>query len=92
MAAAEDNDTTYQVISSVVRGIRTHHRNFIYTYENAPNPNPVEIINTHGRPTGQYDMDGNFIIGKGSAAGRNIRSVCEGKRKSAYGFIWKYLD
>ena len=31
-------------------------------------------------------------IGKNTAAGRNIRSVCTGDRKTAYGFKWKYLD
>ena len=49
-----------------------------------------------------YDLDGNFIkqyksIGE---AGRflkkenysSISAVCKGKRKTAYGFIWKYAD
>lgn len=53
---------------------------------------------------GQYSLDGQFIgkyssaneaaraIGKDTNAGRNIRSVCAGKRVTAYGFKWKNLE
>ena len=58
----------------------------------------------HGRKTAQYTLDGKLIavynsaneaaraIGKPTNAGRNIRTVCAGKRNIAYGFTWKYLD
>ena len=53
------------------------------------------------KPVIQYDLDGNFIkewssmheiereLGFDHA---NISACCKGKRKSAYGFIWKYKE
>ena len=48
----------------------------------------------------QYDMHGNFIRSYESvfeakklnskSSGTHISEVCNGKRKSAYGYIWKY--
>jgi group I intron endonuclease len=50
----------------------------------------------------QYDLDGRFIaeydsfcdaarsVTGGKAGGAHIGSVCAGKRKMAYGYIWKY--
>lgn len=54
---------------------------------------------------GQYDLKGNYInTYKGSVEAqkqlnslgvrvnaRNIRSVCEGKRKTAGGYVWRYV-
>lgn len=102
--AAEDNNTSYQAISAVLRRIRKQHNSFIYRYDGEESPDPVETTKTHGRITAQYDMNGNFIqsypsanqaaiaLGKNSSAGRNIRAVCTGERQSAYGFKWRYLD
>lgn len=60
-----------------------------------------------GHIINQYDLQGNFIKSFPSFAsalkeikGENyshggithIKDVCEGKRKTAYGFIWKYAD
>ena len=101
--AAEDNNTQYQSISAVLRGKRKQHNNYIYKYL-GEEPEPVIKKKNQGRQTAQYDLEGNFIaiypsanqaaaaIGKNSNAGRNIRAVCEGKRKTAYGFIWKFID
>jgi len=57
----------------------------------------------HGRSrkVNQYSLDGVFIQSWGSISeaeatvgkiSRNISSVCNGKQKTAYGFIWKYVD
>lgn len=54
----------------------------------------------------QYDLDGNFIksyLGSIEAEtnlkkqgiavnGRNIRNVCQGKRNTAGGFVWRYAN
>lgn len=102
--AAKDNDTSYQAIGQVLQRKRPQHKGYIYRYINENKPEPVKVQQTHGRKTAQYDLQDNLIaifpsanqaaiaIGKKSNAGRNIRSVCEGSRKTAYGFKWKYLD
>lgn len=66
--------------------------------------NPLSILNLKGRknhirPVLQYDKDGNFIREWGTIteAGTtlninygNIYSVCQGQRKTAGGYMWKY--
>ena len=50
------------------------------------------------KPILQYDLDGNFIREWSSAtdvskeAQENICQCLKGKRKTAYGFIWKYKE
>lgn len=101
--AAIDNNTNYQSISAVLRGVRAQHNGYIYRYSN-DKPEKVELKKTSGRLTAQLNQEGKIIqvfpsankaaegLGKDKNAGRNIRLVCEGKRKTAYGFGWKYLD
>lgn len=101
--AAKDNNTRYQTISAVLRKERGHYKGYVYCYEGEV-PNKTKNYKTQGRRTGQYTLEGNLIaihssanhaavsIGKSSNAGRNIRSVCAGQRKTAYGYKWKYLD
>ena len=62
------------------------------------------IMKVRAKDIEQYDVDGNYIkTFKGSVQAqkylnslgvkvnaRNIRSVCEGKRKTAGGFYWRY--
>ena len=59
-----------------------------------------------GKPINQYDLNGNYIktfpsstdaaiaLGKLTSTSRgassHISDVCKGKRKTAYGYIWKY--
>ena len=61
-----------------------------------------------GKIINQYDLDGNFLQSFSSArsaaaslgkitntshgASSHIADVCKGKRKTAYGFIWKYAN
>ena len=55
------------------------------------------------RKVNQYDLQGNFIKQWNSITdflkendlnlkNSNITTCCKGKRKNAYGFIWKYAD
>ena len=50
------------------------------------------------KPILQYDLDGNFVREWSSAtdvskeAQENICQCLKGKRKTAYGFIWKYKE
>ena len=52
----------------------------------------------HKKPILQYDLDGNFIREWSSATdvGREVKNgICDclkGRKKSAYGFVWKYKD
>ncbi len=61
--------------------------------------NGYSHIPTRSRPVIQYDDDGNrlhWYISSEAAArkvgcmGRNIRKVCDGQRKHAGGFCWKW--
>lgn len=58
--AAEDNNTQYQSISTVLRGKRKQHNNYIYKYL-GEEPEPVIKKKNQGRQTAQYDLEGNFI-------------------------------
>lgn len=55
------------------------------------------------RPVGQYTLEGDLIqihesvlaasLALGNASFRpNIRNVCYGKRKSAYGYVWRFVN
>lgn len=94
----------YQAVSQNCRGEITHYKDSIYKYKEDNCVIPVSVKKTHGRKTGQYDLEGNLIatfssaneaaraLGKPTAAGRNIRAVCEGKRITTFGYKWKFLD
>ena len=65
-------------------------------------------INVTGKPINQFDLNGKYIksfasaksaaisLGKITSTSRgassHITDVCKGKRKSAYGYIWKYSE
>lgn len=70
---------------------RFHHENFNTYKTYRDKPKLVE----------QYDLSGNFIgvyesVRKaGKMIGRNYQQIaqtCRGKQKTAYGFIWKYVE
>lgn len=60
------------------------------------------ISKSRAKFVNQYDLDGNFIKTWSSlieaarsfngVTGANITSVCKGKRKSAYGYKWRYAN
>lgn len=103
--AARVNNVPYQAISQNCRKEINHYKNYVYRYaDNNSEFIPVVVKQTHGHITAQYDLAGEFIASYESAnaaaralckdtfAGRNIRAVCEGKRKTAFGYKWAYLD
>lgn len=59
---------------------------------------------TNGKPIEQYSLDGVYIntfpnatvaaesLGKGRSESNNIRTCANGKRKSAYGYRWKFVN
>lgn len=59
----------------------------------------VEQSHTNGKTVKQYDLEGNFIkdwpsarsaaIALGKTSGSHISAVCAGRKKTAYGYIWK---
>lgn len=101
--AALEYKIPWQAISSCVLHHIEYYKDKIYTYK-GEKPKIPHVTKTHGRVTAQYDLEGNLLhiynsaneaaraINKNTSAGRNIRSVCSGDRKTAFGFIWKYLD
>lgn len=101
--AAKKYNIPYQAISQCINKKISHYKDMVFVRE-GEKPTKPKVIKTHGRKTGQYTLDGELIavfesansaakaIGKKSSDGRNIRLVCSGKRNSAYGYSWKYLD
>lgn len=93
----------WQAISACIRQEIEYYKDKIYVYK-GKKPALPHITKTHGRVTAQYDLEENLIkiynsaneaaraIGKNSNAGRNIRLVAEGKRQTAFGYKWKFLD
>jgi hypothetical protein len=102
-ASKELNMSSFN-IQSVLMNITKTAAGFIWKYsedENIDFSEKITINKNIGRSVGQYDLNMNLIeIHKSTAdAGRklniknqNIFGVIHNKRKSAGGFIWKYLD
>lgn len=73
-------------------------------FKNNPNPNDGKRGKecTWARVIGQYDKEGNLIKvwygtpeivrNNPSYKGSFIVNVCKGRKKTAYGYIWKYID
>ena len=86
--------------SNIIRGCRGEaltHRGFIWRYKGSPIP---EKVTSRFRRVGQYSKEDELIDewDKISDASKdtgipssNIINVCQGKRKSTAGFVWKYL-
>jgi hypothetical protein len=91
-------------IWGVLNKIRKTAGGFIWKYtedENIDYSEQITINKNKGRNVGQYDLNMNLIeIHKSTADAaiklnikkQNIFGVIHNKRKSAGGFIWKYLD
>lgn len=70
--------------------------------ENELHKHSIEKVKTSNRKIGMYDKEGNLIqtfnsiveaftsLGKPSRV--NIDNVLQGKQKTAYGYVWQYLD
>lgn len=103
--AAKEQGIIYQAISQCCRDEIEYYKDSIWRYAEDTRPVlPVIPSKTHGRKTAQYSLEGELImiypsanaaavaIGKPPTAGRNIRAVCEGKRKTTFGYKWAFLD
>ena len=75
---------------------------WVTTSENQKHRHSIGIRKTSNRKVGMFDKDGNLIqefnsiveayqtLNKPSRV--NIDKAIQGKQKTAYGYIWKYLD
>ena len=102
--AAYDNGVKPEAISRCCRGITKRSGDYIYQYADSEKKvTPVSKYQKGTCPVVQYDLNMNLIaiypslnqaelaIKKKKGA-NNIRLVCKGERKMAYGFIWKLLS
>ena len=72
---------------------------YLFVKHGEPAPKPYQRVGAIG--VNQYDLEGNFIatyesyqeaaltLGKPRTASSSISAVCNGKRKTAYGYKWK---
>ena len=102
--ASEYYKIPWQAISACVRQEIKYYKDKIYVYHGVTPDKAEKIYFTNGRRTAQYDLEGNLIniypsanaaakaLKKNKNAGRNIRSAAEGKRKTAFGYKWIYLE
>ena len=95
----------YQELQNVTKTAEQCHCD-ITTVRKILRNNNIEIKTAGqilSQPIDQYDLQGNFIqtlaspmeasriVAKGrSGEAAHIRDVCKGKRKTAYGYIWKF--
>lgn len=80
---------------------------YLWCFENEEPPKKLENIKYYKRAVAQFTLDGDFIaeFESGAAAARAIEpnknsntvasqilQVCKGQRKTARGFIWRYIN
>lgn len=106
-AAAREIDCNETTIRNCLKNKTYSTMGFFWCYENEELPKNIKIINKTGkRKINQYDLNNNYIFTYNSSADaaravapdKNINSVsscilqvCKGKRKTAYGYKWKYF-
>lgn len=98
--AATATGIAKSTISNVCKGIGKTAGGFIWRYEDITNPKDNIVPKHHKKRVAQYDKNGNFIAEydsltiasqKTNINTGNIGQVCNNKRKTAGGFIWKYI-
>jgi hypothetical protein len=77
-------------------------KGFLWRYANSDKPVPINTLSERKRKQiGQYSHNNVFIRSWGSISEAskqcqinpsNVSMACSGKRKSAGGFLWKYMD
>lgn len=87
--------------SMVRTALSTGGRALEYLFVKHGEPAPKPYRKTGAKPVNQYDLQGNFIatyescqeaalaLGKPRTASSSIGAVCNGKRKTAYGYKWE---
>lgn len=101
-AAREVNDTQGN-ISAVARGKRNYSNGFQYAYiENGriPTKSPINLADNVSRAVIQLDMESGKIVAEFQSVGTaakavsgsqsNISACINGRKKSAYGYNWKF--
>ena len=94
------NGKTNSIQSAIYSGGSRY--GYFWSREQRELPKFTEIKQPKSRPILQFDKNNNFIAKYNNAAeaarknnatsGSNILQVCKGKRKTAYGYIWRYED
>lgn len=86
-------------LCSVCNGEQRSCGGFLWSYEKHDKIDPIRQKNTTAKPVAQYTLDGVFIASYPSATSAckatgtrlsSISSVCNGRFKSAGGYIWTY--
>lgn len=87
-------EETKRKISEAKKGQAAGEKNYFYGKRYCGKDNPMS------KPVCKYDMDGNFLERRESANqfaielniinATHISDCCKGRRKSAYGYIWRY--
>ena len=83
---AKAADITVKASTELVKELYSKPIN-IYDLQN-------NLVHTVGsvRSAAQWIRDNNISSAKGGAIRAHISEVCRGKRKTAYGFVWKFVD
>lgn len=86
-------------INTIKTDNRKENLHWVTTKENRNNPLTVEKCKGKGRKIIQYDLEGNLIKiwsciveAKRELGIRHISDCCQGRRKSAGGYIWRYYE
>ena len=86
-------------ISKCLKGVRKHHRGFVWKYDDGTSINKVEITLLR-KEVVQFDKNLNEIkryksiksaADETNTFATNIWACCKGKTKTSGGYIWKYL-
>jgi NUMOD1 domain len=101
-AAREVNDTQGN-ISAVARGKRNYSNGFQYAYiknGRIPTKSPINLADNFSRAVIQLDMESGKIVAEFQSVGTaakavsgsqsNISACINGRKKSAYGYNWKF--
>jgi len=100
-AAARETGVDHAAIGRCCNKKVSHAGGFLWIYEGdklevPKNPRIVKKIGQYALDTGKLigiyknAVEATRAIGKNNPS--NIRNVCRGEQKIAYGYFWKYLD
>ncbi len=97
----KDEDKENNSIGNLEWCSQSYNNNYGEGHQNRRINSPIGVIKKLAKPVVQYSLDGDFIAEYYSAmeAGRQtgvsqggISECCNGKQKTAYGYIWRYKE